>query len=253
MTAYIAYDDLLSLSDTVHVTTPVVADIDNGFNGQSWNVVVFPVSGTQTYVLESTFAAEYTVNYIAFLHHNLHLASSIKVEVFRAGVWVQGHLSSQYAGPQPGIIILDDTYFLVTKMRLTVVIASPLRFSVLYCGKILELPSGIEPSFTVPSYGRVSKRYPAKSQTGHYLGTRQDFKGWQCTITQRHIAASWMRENYLPMMRQIETWPFFFAWDFEIHREDIVFAWLKDRQRPPRYINPIHQEFTLSCDAIHEV
>jgi hypothetical protein len=129
----------------------------------------------------------------------------------------------------------------------------PVTFAVLFAGAILELPSGIEPPFSNPTYGRVAKRYPSKSQAGQYLGTRQDYQGWEFTIRQRHLSESWMNQNWLPMLRAIETWPFFYCWDNDGHQGDTVFAWLRDKQSPPRWINPIHQEFTLSCGGLHEV
>jgi len=81
MTAYIAYDDLMSLSDNDHDTTPTALDIDNAFNGQTWNRVSFPFAFDQLYILETDFVSAHTVDYLAFLFHNLWLATNIKIEV----------------------------------------------------------------------------------------------------------------------------------------------------------------------------
>ena len=253
MTAKICYQDALSNPDNIIQTTPTAMNADLLFNGQTWNAPTWAVAGNETYIIETLLFVTQSIDYMAFVDHNLNVASEIKVEVEQGGVYNVAYVGPGYLVKSAGIIIFDAVATNVTGIKITVVIPVALDVKVLFCGRSLELPQGIEPSFTPPKFNRQTKRYPAKSQTGHYFGTRQEFLGWKAKISQKNVDPAWIETYWLDMIEVIETWPFFFAWDYESKPLDHVFCWLEDKQKPPYYSNPIHMAFDLSCAAIYEI
>nr|WP_297388276.1 discoidin domain-containing protein [uncultured Roseateles sp.] len=103
---------------------------------------------------------------------------------------------------------------------------------VVYVGKALAMYRPIYGGHTPITLSRESEMRPTKSEGGQWLGRTVIRKGSKTKVAYQHLPAAWVREQFLPFIRDAVSYPYFFAWRPQTYPLEVGYVWTNDDIAP---------------------
>ena len=250
MTAQIGYN---SIQNDSQLIASIVSNnpgdpaypVDNLLDYKTHTVHQFAVAATVGF--DFTLNSDFLVNYVGFAGHTIPSGSEVRIINPSNGA-VLRTVYTDGTGPQMLIFLFlqRSTYRVeIDTGGAQVVIGS------FFAGARMELPQGLMAPYTPPPLAREVDVYPNVAQKGAtFMGTHIQRRGWPFTIEQQHLTPAWVDENWWPLVRHMERWPFFYMWDDQ-QLDHTVYGWIDGKMNYPRYTSPIHMAFKLKCRGLH--
>lgn len=255
MSAYILYESVASELNRVdrYETSPAMVPeqpVENMFDRVTWNQGVFQFEPGGKYTVRVIFTSDQTIDALALASHNLSGAINIQLWGDQgAGIDLLEEIPVPI-NDAPYLVNLSQSYN-VTGIELIITMATAPAIGVFALGKVLPLPMGITAPLITPIHGRDTTIYPNVAERGELLGTSVIRYGWEFQISQDNVAPQWVDDNWLPFVRSIEQYPFFYAWDYEGRPTETVYAWINQSPGKPSYKNPVLMQFSLDCRGLY--
>lgn len=163
------------------------------------------------------------VNAVGIAAHNLAtLGCSIKIEYSTGGAYTTIDEFTVGGDDTPILSIFDTVE--ASQFRITITGTTP-TIGVVYIGEALEMQRGIYGGHSPITLSRKTAVRPNVSETGQWLGARQERKGFAGSYAWQHLKAAWYRENFDPFAaNNPRVNPFFIAWKPDIYPNEVGYC-----------------------------
>lgn len=175
------------------------------------------------------------VDYVGIARHNLgsgQVTVSIEVPDDDPGEWVEVAGELIPAGDQPLVLQFDEVQPAQIRIRLQPGVVIP-RMAVVYVGKLLRLPVGVQPGLIPLTWAASDDVVAAESDAGDYLGQIVIRQSLSTSVQVQWLKYDWWNANmpgFIEHARQRK--PFFFAWLPASYPNDVGYAWIQSDIRP---------------------
>lgn len=186
--------------------------------------------------LTFTLSGTDLVDYIGIARHNLGTGQvTVSVEISDGEspeTWTEVAPEFIPAGDQPIVIRFDEEQPPAIRIKLQPGSVIP-RMAVVYVGKLLRLPRGVQPGLVPMLWAASDDVISAESEAGDYLGAIVLRQSLQTSVQVQWLDYAWWNTNmpgFIAHARQ--RLPFFFAWLPTTYPNDIGYAWTSGDIRP---------------------
>ena len=213
-------------------------------------------------IIQITLKEARAINYVAITDHNLKdkgitsfiiTASNVSVDdplhatqVLLSGADIDAGINFQEAALSDEFL-----YYRILITRPGGIANQGLFIGNVFIGQVLELPEGIQPSYTPPHLAVNATIENSITMGGNFVGRSLTLEQYDFVIKQDNISPEWIRANWLDLLEYIQQKPFFYLWDDE-HKTDLVFCWTKADIAPPAYSNTCYMSFSFNCNGFIE-
>jgi hypothetical protein len=241
--ARIGYDNVLERGT---VTASSEAAGFSRHNAYDWLTYDFwrPTAGGDQWLAVKTAAGQ-AVNYVAIAAHDLHKhGATIKMQASSDGGTTWTDICEPFGPADSGPIMLIFSEVSQKDFRLHVNASAAFSVGVVCFGKATVLERGLRAGFAPPNLSPESTILNSESEGGQFLGRSLIRKGSTTTVDLDLLTPEWVRSTWLPFMRHAEVKPFFFGWNIEKYRGEVIFGWT-ERTRPVTYSSPLYMAASL--------
>lgn len=205
-TPRLAYDSCLD-DATITSASPEESDgaVEHVADWLPWTF--WRPTGAGPHVIEAVLVGTPTVNAVALAGHDAD--GSVEVETWDGSAWVA--FVDVVAAGDGSVIYLTGTPVATTKLRFT--FESITFLAVLYAGEDLILPEGIAGGWTDPQLALRAVTRSETTREGIWLGNAVEQFMAELTMSLKHVAVEWARDNWTPFVRTCCAQPFFLHWN----------------------------------------
>lgn len=176
------------------------------------------------------------VDYVGIARHNLGSGEvTVSVEVSDGNSpesWTEVFSEMIPAGDQPIVMHFDEEYPPKIRVKLQPVSAIP-RIAVIYVGKLLRLPRGLQPGLVPPPWAMNDDVVAAQSEAGDYLGAITMRRSSSFSVSVQYLNYDWWNANMPDFIEHARSRkPFFFAWLPSSYPNEVGYAWTQSDIRP---------------------
>lgn len=187
-------------------------------------------------------------NYMAIWGHDLaDHAASIKPQYSSDGL-IWSDAATEVAPANNNVLFFSWPDINVAHYR--VLMTAPTTIPVIagaQIGELLKLPHAQEVGFAPPSLVPIHEIKTARSEGGVFIGGSTVSKGIEGEIKLTQIDPTWVRTEWIPFIRHVQTpKPFVFAWDGDTHPTEVVLGWIAERGKIPAPSYSDSLEMTIS-------
>lgn len=176
------------------------------------------------------------IDYVGIARHNLGSTGvNLSLEIpdpDSPGDWIEIFEAVVLAGDGPAVLRFEEVYTSALRLRLIPVGDVPPRAAVLYVGKLLRLPRGLQPGLVPMADAAQDEVASGIAESGDYLGRIVTSQTLKTSVSIRYLSYDWYIANLRPFGRAAKTIPFFFVWAPADYPDDAGFAWLDGDLRP---------------------
>lgn len=185
-----------------------------------------------TFTLSGTDA----VDYVGIARHNLGTGQvTVSVEISDGESpegWTEVAPEFIPAGDQPIVIRFDEEQPPKIRIKLQPGSVIP-RMAVVYVGKLLRLPRGVQPGIIPPTWAHNDDVVAARSEAGDYLGATTLSRSLTFSVSIQYLTYAWWNANMPGFIEHARSrYPFFFAWMPASYPNDVGYAWTQSDIRP---------------------
>lgn len=176
------------------------------------------------------------IDYVGIVRHNLGSTGvNLSLEIpdpDSPGDWVEILSPVVLAGDGPAVLRFEEVYTTALRLRLVPVGAVAPRAAVLYVGKLLRLPRGLQPGLVPLADAAQDEVSSGIAESGDFLGRIVTSQTLKTAVSIRYLSYDWYIANLRPFGRAAKTIPFFFVWAPAEYPDDAGFAWMEGDLRP---------------------
>jgi hypothetical protein len=199
-----------SVIDAATLTaTPSTTGTDGAVtNCQDWKPWSFwRPTGSAPWVLEADLGGTFAVNCAAFYGHDLD--DTVGVDYWTGAAWVE--VATTEADGGGDAIYLTWSSVSTTKLRFR--FDQLTYLAILYAGTDLQLPEGLAPGWSDPTMAQRAQTTQQVSRGGVWLGNTVEYWAAQLTLSLKSVEPDWLRDYWIPFLRECTTRPFFLHWN----------------------------------------
>lgn len=245
------YRDLIPESDISAEFSTLGFEPENVADGFTWD---YWKPGQDSYI-EFSFAEESDVDYVAIAAHNLsnEISGSVQIQHFLSPDWVTILTipAAQITDDRPIIAALQSRSIGLLRVQLNGASAEA-RIGVIYAGELLQSQRGIYVGHSPITLNRDTQTVSDRTEGGQWVGRNIIRQSNSTSINLSHLRADWYRANMDPMVAEIITKPFFFAWRPEEYPDETAYVWTT-KEPTPQNSGPVDlMSVTLSVTGFIE-
>lgn len=102
-------------------------------------------------------------------------------------------------------------------------------------GPRIEVPVGMRPGFQPHALASVNNASTTETNTDQFLGTTSRPGKPTSQINLDYLPETWVRQTWVPFIKQQRNQAFVYSWDHENSPEDAIYCWITDRNIPTTY------------------
>jgi hypothetical protein len=205
---------------------------------------------------EGIFDEVTEIDYLGIAAHNLNKwAASIVLQHWQDGQYV--NTAPAYAFPSFSSSELGDKTFMLffnrvftTRVRLVIFAQDIFSIGVLYIGKAFAFERPFYQGHRPLNLNRQTTILQNVSERGLDIGRHIRKKGAKTSVTVNNQTPGFMRNRFLPFLKDKKTKGFFFAWRPDQYPTDVAFCWSQEDVRPTNNGQRDLMDVTFSVDAI---
>lgn len=172
------------------------------------------------------------IDYVALARHNLGSEGiGVTLEGEAASVWSELGTANP-SDDRPMLFRFTPAVLTGVRLVLGAATTNPATIAVVYAGKLLEMPHGVEPGYTPLPYSRKSRITNGQSETGQFLGRIVTGAELGSAAAWRGLDPDWYRTDMAPFVEASDQRPFFFSWRPESRPLEVGYAWLSQTPSP---------------------
>jgi hypothetical protein len=123
----------------------------------------------------------------------------------------------------------------------------------IYIGQALAMQRGLYGGHTPITLARISTVRPNVSETGQWLGVRQERKGYKTSFQWQHLKAAWYREHFDPFVASNpKVHPFFIAWRPQSYPAEVGYCIATDDIAPSNMGKRDFMEVGMSVEGFSD-
>jgi hypothetical protein len=136
--------------------------------------------------------------------------NSLAVQYFNGSVWVDALASASVATDEPILVIFPPQTR--QRWRISVSGGTAPEIGVVKFGKALQMQRTLYGGHTPVGFARMTELRANYSETGEFLGRTVQRTMRSTVYAWENLTAAWMRTNWIPLQKAVESEPFFIAW-----------------------------------------
>jgi len=257
--SYIGHDNLFLRSDAV-VTGSVE---DAGFPatnatrwptyGGGWQATP---GGDLTLTVRLLDAAVNANSYGLYKHNLSDLGVTVKLQYSSDGSAWTDFTGSEFVPATNDVIYrIDDTPISAAHWRIHMTgltAGEVVKIGHAFIGESLRLFSPPADGWAPPLLAKNDDYINSRSDGGEFLGRSLIRKGNKTMFSIPHVAESWVRANWEPLLVAVQEHPFYHAWDSANFPEEVAYCYTEKTVKPVRYESSKFFMLNLSFIALTE-
>lgn len=176
------------------------------------------------------------INYVAIAGHNFssqNVAVGLELASFGSPIGDAGSVIAPLVPADDGAIMFLFQTQEIEEVRIILVTGNaPAEIAVLYVGRYLVMPEGIQGSHVPLPLGNVAEITTGKSESGAFLGRIVKNSSLVSTATISNMSKAFVRSDLSPFLDFADEFPFFWAWSPLSYPNETAFAWLENDAQP---------------------
>jgi len=178
---------------------------DNSLTYEKWQ----PSSVTATW--ENNFGSSQDYDYCLIAAHNMGTqGNSLQVQTYDSASWTDLIPTTAITDDMPILCIFTEQTD--TRARIRITNGSAPTIGVIKFGKALQMQQPLYGGHSPLDMARQTIVRSNYSETGEFLGKSKQRTYCETEFAWSHLTASWVRTNWRPFQKAVETEPFGIAW-----------------------------------------
>jgi len=179
---------------------------DNSLTYEKWQADALPATW------QTDLGGAQTVDYCCIAGHTLGTnGCTIKVQYWDGAAWVDMTAATAIADDMPIYCIFAPISAQIWRLNITAGTDEP-TIAVIRFGASMQMQRAIYGGHTPIDMARQTILRSNYSETGEFLGRTKQRTQLASAFAWAHLTAAWVRTNWKPFQKAIETEPFFIAW-----------------------------------------
>ena len=190
-----------------------------------------PDEGGESITYEAVFDAAYEIDYFGIAAHDLGTqGASVALEYHNGVTWVSLVAETEILDDNTVMVLFSKTF----TNRIRFIFQSPTVFSigVLYIGKAFAFERPFFLGHRPLVLNRTTAIDSKITEKGLDVGRYIIKKGATTKIAVKNQTPTFIRNVFLPLMLEMRTRGFFFAWRPDTYPTDIAFCWSRENVKP---------------------